>query len=83
MAKDATGTAEIHEGDFFLFSGLKAHGCASRNVQTHPMRSFAIEIQRAVYFKEVKVTAYLNGPVARVPDQDGRYAAIGVGYDLA
>jgi hypothetical protein len=83
MPKDPPRATEIHQRNFFLFSGLKAHGGAGGYVQAHPPRRFPIEYKRAIDFKEVIVAADLNWPIAGVFHQNGRDATSDVRFDLS
>src|ERR1700730_13854635 len=82
MPEDPPCATKVHESDFFLFTGLKAHGRSGRDIQPHTTRSITIENQRSVNFKEMKMAAHLNRPVTRVLDQRSCCAAPGVGFDL-
>src|SRR5258708_34367399 len=83
MPKDPPRTTEVYQRNFFLFSGLKAHGGAGGNVQSHPARRLPIEHESAINFKKVIVAADLNRPIAGVFHQNGCDATSDVRFDLS
>ena len=83
MPKDPPRTPEVYQRNFFLFSGLKAHGRAGRNVQSHPSRRLPIEPESTIDLKKVIVAADLNRPIAGVFHQHGYDSTRSVRFDLS
>jgi len=83
MPKHSPRATEVYQRYFFRFSGLKAHGGAGRNVQSHPSRRLPIEHESAINLKKVIVAADLNWPITRVFHQNGCDATSGVRFDLS
>src|SRR5438105_3578362 len=50
------------------FAGFEAHRSARGNIQPASPRRVAIEIERAIGFREVVMAADLDGPIAPVGD---------------
>ena len=82
MPEDPSPATEVYERNFFLFSGLKSHRGAGRNVKSHASRYFPVKCEGAIGFEEVIVTADLNGTIARVFNQHGSDATSNVRFNL-
>ena len=75
------GASELGEFHFLFFARLEANRCSRWNVETHAERRGAIERERAIGFKEVVVTANLDGAVACILDEKAERVAAGIRED--
>ena len=59
-------------------AGLEPYSGARSDIETHPMRGLAVEIERAVGFGKMIVAAHLHGPVAGIGHHQCDRRGIGV-----
>jgi hypothetical protein len=63
---DYPAASQFHKFDLLSFAGLEAHCSSCGDVQAHTVCRRAIEFEKSVGFKKMKMAPNLNRPIPRV-----------------